>query len=259
MTHSRTTLAAALLLSTLRGAHAAEAIVVIDQTRAEAGGITPSDAPRFPITLDRSGHYRLGSNLRVPADTSGIVITAPAVTLDLGGHTVEGPVQCSRDRATLAVSCNAASKFSAVVGISSVATTGAVIRNGTVKGFAGLGVHYGEGTTLDRLQVRANAGVGIAGAGYAVAGVVRAVRVEGNGGPGIVCEHLRIERSVFAANGSTGVDCRASWFINTVTRHNAGSGVAEGRKHGLHSYGNRLTDEHAVARNRLPVLQQARR
>jgi hypothetical protein len=254
MTHSRTTLAAALLLSSLCGAHAAEAIVVFDQTSAESGGITPSDAPRFPITLGRSGHYRLGSNLAVPADTSGIVITA-----DLDGHTVEGPVQCSRNRATLAVSCNAASKFSAVVGISSVAATGAVIRNGTVKGFAGLGVHYGEGTTLDKLLVRANAGVGIAGAGYAVAGVVREVRVEGNGGPGIVCEHLRIERSVFAANGGAGVDCRASWFIRTVTRHNAGSGVAEGPKHGLHSYGNRLADESGVARDRLPVLERVRR
>ena len=86
---------------------------------------------------------------------------------------------------------------------------------------------------LEQLQVRANAGVGIAGMGYATVGVVRAVRVQHNSGPGIVCEQMRIEHSTFAANGSTGVDCRGSWFVDTVTRHNGGHGVAEGAKVGL--------------------------
>jgi Right handed beta helix region len=224
--------------------------VVIDQTAALAGNVSPGDAPGFPITLSRGGHYTLDSDLVVPADTPGIVIAAPNVTLDLGGHTLRGPVNCSRGQAMLSVACDAASKFSAIVGISSVGAAGAVIRNGVVQGFAGLGVHYGEGTLLDDLQVRSNAGVGIAGAGYATQGIVRGVLVQNNGGPGIVCENMRVERSTFAANGGTGVDCRDSWFVNTVTRDNGGYGVAEGSKHGLHSFGNRLGDEPGAAGRR---------
>jgi hypothetical protein len=249
--------AAALALSTLCHAQACEPLTVIDQTNALAGNVSPGDAPGFPITLGRSGHYRLGGDLVVPADTSGIVISAPNVTLDLGGHTVSGPVRCSHDKATRALRCDAASRFSAVVGISSVGAAGAVVRNGTVKGFAGLGLHYGAGTVLEGLQVRSNAGVGIAGAGYNTVGLVRAVRVADNGGPGIVCEQMRIERSTFEANGGTGVDCRGSWFVDSVTRHNGGYGVAEGSKYGLRSFGNRLGDEVGVAVDRLPVVVDA--
>ena len=256
-----TTLAfsAALSLSALFPVQASESVISIDQTSALAGSVSPGDAPGFPITLSRGGHYKLSSDLVVPADTSGIVISAPDVRLDLGGHSVRGPVNCSHSEATRSVACDAASRFSAVVGISSVGAAGAVIRNGTVQGFAGLGVHYGEGTLLDNLQVRSNAGVGIAGAGYATAGMVRAVLVKHNGGPGIVCEQMRIERSTFAANGGTGVDCRGSWFVKTVTRYNGGYGVAEGSKYGLRSFGNKLGDEAGVAADRLPAVTNASR
>lgn len=236
-----------------------ESTVLIDQAAALAGKVSPGDAPGFPVTLTRSGHYRLAGDLLVPADTSGIVIAAPRVTLELDGHSVRGPVQCRQTPRSLSVVCDAASRYSAVVGISSVATVAAVVRNGTVQGFAGLGVHYGEGTVLDGLQVRANAGVGIAGARYATPGRLRAVRVELNGGPGIVCEHMHIEHSVFVANGGTGVDCRGAWFQHTVTRDNGGFGVAEGSRPGLRSHGNRLGDEEGVAEDRLPALTNVRR
>lgn len=251
---NRSTLAwfAVLLLSVHFHAHSSEPVFTIDQTGALAGDVSPGDAPGFPVTLNRSGHYRLTGNLVVPAHTSGIVISAPGVTLDLGGHSVGGPVTCRHDQAARAVVCDAESRFSAVVGISSVGASGAVIRNGVVQGFAGLGVHFGEGTVLDTLQVRSNAGVGMAGGGYATAGIVRALLVRHNGGPGIVCEQMHIEHSTFEANGGTGVDCRGSWFVKTVTRHNGGRGVAEGRKPGLHSFGNRLADEAGVAADRLP-------
>lgn len=253
MNHSVIAVAAALSLLAPCQAQADEPYIVIDQSSAMAGNVLPDDAPGFPITLSRSGFYRLGGDLLVPADTSGIVISAPNVTIDLGGHGVIGPVVCSHTRSSLVVTCDAASKFSAVVGISSVGAVGAVIRNGTVRGFAGLGVHYGEGTTLDRLHIRLNAGVGVAGGAYAAPGRLSAVLVEHNGGPGIVCEHMRIEDSTFDGNGGSGVDCRGSWFVNTVTRHNRGYGVAEGAKHGLRSFGNRLGDERAVAADRFPV------
>ncbi len=258
---NRSPLAFSALLSLAFGfhAHASEPVITIDQAGALAGNVSPGDAPGFPIALTRSGHYRLTGDLVVPANVSGIVIGARGVTLDLGGHTIGGPVTCRHDEAARSVTCDAASRFSAVVGISSVGASGTVIRNGIVQGFAGLGVHYGEGTVLDKLQIRFNAGVGIAGGSYATAGRVRAVVVRHNGGPGIVCEQMHIERSTFAANGGTGVDCRGSWFVDTVTRHNGGYGVAEGSKVGLRSFGNRMGDEIGVAADRLPVVNSARR
>lgn len=249
----------ALLMFALIPAHPAEHVTTIDQIAALAGDVSPGDAPGFPVTLSRSGHYRLTGDLVVPAHINGIVVGASGVTLDLGGHTVGGPVTCRHDQAARAVVCDAESRFSAVVGISSVGASGAVIRNGVVQGFAGLGVHFGDGTVLDTLQVRSNAGVGLAGGGHAAAGVVRAVRVMHNGGPGIVCDQMHIERSTFEANGGTGVDCRGSWFVNTVTRHNGGHGVAEGGKAGLRSVGNRLADEAGVAADRLPQQISAAR
>ena len=108
----------ALSFSALCHAQASEPVTVIDQARAYAGSVSPGDAPGFPVTLGRSGHYRLAGDLVVPVDTSGIVISAQNVTLDLGGHTVGGPVQCNRDESLLSVQCSAASRFSAVVGIS---------------------------------------------------------------------------------------------------------------------------------------------
>lgn len=249
----------AVLSLSLAPVHSSEPVITIDQIGALAGNVSPGDAPGFPVTLSRGGHYKLTGDLVVPAHVSGIVIGARGVTLDLAGRTIGGPVTCRHDEAARSVACDAASRFSAVVGISSVGAAGTVIRNGIVQGFAGLGVHYGEGTVLDNLQVRSNAGVGIAGAGYATAGVVRAVLVQHNGGPGIVCEQMRIERSTFAANGGTGVDCRGSWFIETVTRHNGGHGVAEGSKVGLRSFGNRLGDETGVAADRLPRVMNASR
>ena len=250
--------ALASLLASLGPAWAGEPIG-IDQNIAMAGNASPADTPGFPVTLSRSGHYRLTGDLVVPADTSGIVITAPNVTLDLGGHSISGPVRCKHKQATQSVACDAVSRFSAVVGVGSVGASGAVVRNGTVRGFAGLGVHYGEGTLLDNLQVRSNAGVGIAGGGYATVGVVRTTRVVRNGGPGIVCEQMHIERSSFVENGGTGVDCRGSWFVDSETRNNGGHGVAEGAKVGLRSIGNRLGDEPGVAFDRLPMLVNAAR
>jgi hypothetical protein len=233
--------------------------IVIDQASAVFGHAAIGDAPGFPITLGRSGHYRLNSDLRVPAGLSGIVIKAPDVTLDLGGHTVHGPVDCTPDETTLTVACNAPSRFSAVVGISSVGGARASIVNGTVRGFAGLGLHVGDGAVLELLQVRSNAGVGIASGGSAAAGTVRAVLVRHNGGAGIVCEQMRIERSTFASNGGTGVDCVNSVFVNGVSRHNGGFGVADGSRHGLRSFGNRLGDESAPATDRAPAQDSAAR
>jgi hypothetical protein len=63
----------------------------INQNQAKAGGITPGDAPGFPVTISRPGSYVLTSNLRVPdLSRNGIEITATNVTIDLNGFAIIG-------------------------------------------------------------------------------------------------------------------------------------------------------------------------
>jgi len=70
-------------------------VILIDQAKAEAGGVTSGDAAGFPVTLSQPGNYRLTSNLTVAdANVSAIQITADGVTLELNGHTLQGPVVC---------------------------------------------------------------------------------------------------------------------------------------------------------------------
>jgi hypothetical protein len=80
-----------LLLASLAAGPAigADGVIEINQAAAEAGGITAGDAPGFPVTLSRSGSYRLTSNLASSSKANSLVrITAPRVTLDLGGFTL---------------------------------------------------------------------------------------------------------------------------------------------------------------------------
>jgi hypothetical protein len=81
----------ALILSCFAStAFAVDGIILIDQARAMAGGVSPSDSPGFPITLSQPGSYRLSGNLNVPPNTAGIVISTSGVTLDLNGFQLAG-------------------------------------------------------------------------------------------------------------------------------------------------------------------------
>jgi hypothetical protein len=64
--------------------------ILIDQTKVNAGAITPGDAPGFPATLGRSGRYKLTGNLAVPAGQDGIEVAADNVAIDLNGFTISG-------------------------------------------------------------------------------------------------------------------------------------------------------------------------
>jgi hypothetical protein len=76
-------------------AHAADGVIEINQARALAGGVSPGDTPGFPVTISRSGSYRLTGNLDFTG-FAGIVLTAPHVTIDLNGFVIEvsGPGTC---------------------------------------------------------------------------------------------------------------------------------------------------------------------
>lgn len=85
-------LALALLLTLhfAGSARAATVVVDINQKRALAGRVTPGDERGFPVSISRSGSYRLTSNLIVGSFGVAIEILADGVTLDLNGYSVVG-------------------------------------------------------------------------------------------------------------------------------------------------------------------------
>ena len=85
----RSTIARSLMLTALLivgaapTAHAVDGVVLIDQNRALAGGVTPGDAPGFPVVINTPGIYKLASNLVVPNEnTTAIQINVDNVTID---------------------------------------------------------------------------------------------------------------------------------------------------------------------------------
>lgn len=72
-------------------ASATDGVTLITQAAGLAGGVTPGDAPGFPITISVHGSYRLASSLSVPHENvDAIEITAENVTLDLNGFAIGG-------------------------------------------------------------------------------------------------------------------------------------------------------------------------
>jgi hypothetical protein len=69
---------------------AVDGVKLISQSNALAGNVTPGDAPGFPVTISVPGSYQLSSDLTVPADATGIEISAFDVTLNLNGWTITG-------------------------------------------------------------------------------------------------------------------------------------------------------------------------
>ena len=128
----------------------------IDQNRALAGSINPGDAPGFPVTLNLPGSYKLVGNLVVPAGFKGIVITADGVTLDLNGFTVSGPITCDVSKVPECTGSNTGTHGIEIVGARTV------VRNGSVRGFDGDGVHLSAMLdVVDNLVIDSNSGSGI--------------------------------------------------------------------------------------------------
>lgn len=133
-------------------ARASDGVVEINQASALAGGVTPADAPGFPVTLSQPGSYALTSDLAVVGlDTTAIQVSTSHVTLDLRGHTIDGgcpATGCSTNAGT-------------GVGINAF-TPGVTARNGRVRLFARAGVQLlGERSRAVRIAAEQNGANGI--------------------------------------------------------------------------------------------------
>jgi hypothetical protein len=124
---------------------------LISQAKANAGGVTPGDAPGFPVTLSRRGSYKLTSNLTVPAGKYGIEVTSPGVTIDLNGFSLLSDLAAPGLR-----------------GVSAPEMSGLVVRNGAIEGFSGYGIQAGEYALLQDLRIERSFGAARLGNGARV-------------------------------------------------------------------------------------------
>jgi hypothetical protein len=197
------------------GAQASDGVVEINLAQAASGGVTPGDAPGWPVTLSQPGSYRLTGPLAVPdAATTAIQIAATSVTLDLGGFSISGPVVCSGEPA----SCAGAGSG---VGIDAAGTNSTVVRNGSVQGMGAEGVRLGPGSSVESVRAASNGATGIF---VGRLSHVSNCRADANGDVGIGgdAEHVIVEGATAWANAGSGFSLRRGSIVRGSTALNNG-------------------------------------
>ena len=206
--HFRSTLlrfsATGFLLTGLASvSRAVDGVILIEQSRALAGNVTPGDAPGFPVTITRSGSYRLVTNLSTDSQTfpgfNGIEVAADDVTIDLNGFTLS------------------VGGYGISAGSSRIVDThgrNLTIKNGTITG-AGTNssgiTTVGYDTRVQDVVVRGNVG-GIsigAAAGKRRAVIINSI-VSGNvsGGITLYATDCLIEGNLISNNSGVGVEIK---------------------------------------------------
>src|SRR5262245_49883644 len=195
--------------------------VEINQSNANAGNVTPGDAPGFPITLSQPGNYRLTGNLNVPRNVTAIEVTADNVSIDLGNFIIRGPVSCTGNGESL--SC---SPSSSGVGIHSLDVSGTVVRNGEVRGM-GIGLVLGtSGTTAEGANRAENVRVrfNFAGGMIMLSGIVTGCIIEDNDGDGLFIDSGIVRDNVVMGNSFAGIAVGGFGGVvlnNTASRNGA--------------------------------------
>jgi hypothetical protein len=158
--------------------------VLISQGAALAGGITPGDDPGFPVTISRSGKYKLRGNLNVPAGQHGIRVTAHYVTIDLNGFRIFGG-------------------GAAIMGINGINRDGLTVMNGTISNFTSHGIETRAYAIVQDMHITDS---GLDGVHMDNNGRVLRSTISGSAGSGIHCNSkCLIAQSVLAGNAYNGV------------------------------------------------------
>lgn len=214
-----------LLMTATAPAWAVDGVVLIDQSRAGAGSVTPGDLPGFPISINQPGSYRLSGNLVVPdGNTTAIEINASHVTIDLNGFAIMGPVSCASGFPCANVGLQTGYGVRAGSDSPVKAYFDIQVRNGTISGMGADAVHLlGDGIRVEDLRTRDN---GLSGIVVRTAG--------GIGGPRQ--SSLIVSRNNVQRSGSYGIKTEAALITDNVVSDSEFVGI-------------RLDFEGVVARN----------
>jgi hypothetical protein len=207
-------------------------VVEINQTCANAvGGCFSGDSQFLPVTIDGSAgrSYRLTSDLYLGSPVfSGIVVSAPDVSIDLGGFAIRGLNVCNGLPGGCAYNGSG-------VGVRTVDGSEGPAHRLSLKGGAIVGLG-GSGLNLDSGGSHSLAGLRIANNGASgifttTAGIsIEHAASEQNGGIGIsVGGEARISNSSAARNGGVGIfTADGAIIVTTSVRGNAGRGITVG-------------------------------
>lgn len=228
-------------------AGAGDGVLEIHPACATASGCFSGDAPGYPVVIDGSAgrSYRLTGDLVLPdANTTGILIGAPDVRIDLGGFRI---VRAGCGEAVLDCTPSEGSGRGIVVS-NFTAVRGVAVRNGSVVGMGDEGVLLGRQAEVRDVRARWNRGTGIevlagstvtgcsawengdqgisAGSGSVVSGSSAA----GNAGSGIwVFTGASVLGSATWANGEDGITAgEGSTVSGNTSFQNAGDGIEAG-------------------------------
>lgn len=149
---------AILLSGFATNAFAVDGTILIDQTRALAGNVSPGDSPGFPVTIGRPGSYRLSGNLDVPAGAAGIVLFASGVTIDLNGFQIRGSgtgtgIAALQSRQAIVVRNGSVTNFERGIDLKGV---GSAVHDVTVFGNTSTGIELGGAATASGNRVFSN-------------------------------------------------------------------------------------------------------
>ncbi|MEM9177770.1 MAG: hypothetical protein AAGC67_21375 [Myxococcota bacterium] len=198
----------------------AEGRIEINQVDAAIGGVTPGDAPGFPVTLDRPGSYVLTGNLATSdVNESALRVLADGVTIDLAGFQIEGPALCSGSGETFGCSSGSGS------GIDATGRQRTAIHGGTIRGFADYGVRLGDASRVFDLRLRRNGRGGVIGSDRCIARSVHALE---NDGAGIDLGHSAVVvDSLTHRNAEAGIEGDfAAVLIGNASQTNGGDGLS---------------------------------
>jgi hypothetical protein len=203
---------AAMLLASLAllpaGPALAQGEIVITQSKAEAGGVTPDDAPGFPVTLSFSGAYIFASNLNVPAGKNGLVVAKHNVDIDMNGFRLNG---------------------GGVANIGVVSTYGqSRIHDGTITQFLSDGIRLTGNSNawiVENMQIIQNHGSGVSADPSTYSRYLNN-NIVVNLGDGISCgEYCHVEGNTIADNGNVGVYIRSGTVLGNSIFSNGNEAI----------------------------------
>lgn len=186
-----------------------------------------------PIVISTPGSYVLGGDIisSNPSITA-ITIATGGVSLDLGGHIVQGPATCSEDANMIVSSCTGSAGYGVAILLPwpmvNSPTSIVKISNGMIRGW-GSGGLVGSGLATIRVE-----SIDVAGNGYFGIGIdygeVRASTATGNAGHGISVQSGAVYESRAFRNLGAGVRASDGMVTGSFSELNGrGIDVTSGR------------------------------
>lgn len=194
---------------------AMEIEVALNQDIAILGGVTPGDAPGFPLTITRPGRYRLTSNLYPPGEVTGIEIRSYGVTIEFNGFILAG-------------------KEKADFGIWGPAVNNVMIMNGFISGFKNPAIIGHDSWIVENMRIAHN----VLGIKLGDFGRVLRSTITWNRGYAIHCgEFCHVEGNVISQNFE-GIHISSGTVLGNTIMRNTSFGIVANSSSSKIGFGN---------------------